>query len=214
MLFSRPKALVAKEPVKPAFVSSGGKGSVPPSILSRDLRVTGNLSSSGDMQVDGIVEGDVKSRTLTLGETGAVTGTVEAEQARICGSITGKLVARSVELSRTAKIFGDIIHQTLSIEAGAKVEGMLSRMDDEAKAIAPPKAEFRVPDPTAMERSDQVSADITRFPAMGDQSLATEANGTRAYLKNNQGKEDLALTEADLDDVPNPLKNKIRGALS
>lgn len=214
MLFSRPKALVAKEPVKPAFVSSGSKGSVPPSILSRDLRVTGNLSSSGDMQVDGIVEGDVKSRTLTLGETGVVTGTVEAEQARICGSITGKLVARSVELSRTAKIFGDIIHQTLSIEAGAKVEGMLSRMDEEAKAIAPPNSEFRAPDAMTMEKSDQVSADITRFPAMGDQSLAAEVNGTRAYLKNNQMKEDLASAEADLDDVPNPLKNKIRGALS
>ncbi len=207
MLFSRPKAFVAKEPVKPAFVSSSGKGSVPPSILSRDLRVTGNLSSAGDMQVDGIVEGDVKSRTLTLGETGVVTGIVEAEQARICGSIKGKLVARSVELTRTAKVFGDIIHQTLSIEAGAKVEGMLSRMEEEAKAIAPPVAEFRVPDATVVEKADQVSADITRFPAVGDQPLAGEANGARAYLKNNP-------TEADLDDVPNPLKNKIRGALS
>ncbi len=206
MLFSRPKAFVAKEPVKPAFVSSSGKGSVPPSILSRDLRVAGNLSSAGDMQVDGIVEGDVKSRTLTLGETGVVTGLVEAEQARICGSIRGKLVARSVELTRTAKVFGDIIHQTLSIEAGAKVEGMLSRMEEEAKAIAPPVAEFRVPDPTG-EKSDQVSADIAKFPAVGEQSLAGETNGARAYLKNNQ-------TEADLNDVPNPLKNKIRGALS
>lgn len=214
MLFSRPKALVAKEPVKPAFVSSGGKGSVPPSILSRDLRVTGNLSSSGDMQVDGIVEGDVKSRTLTLGETGTVTGTVEAEQARICGNIRGKLVARSVELSRTAKVFGDIIHQTLSIEAGAKVEGMLSRMDEETKAIAPPRAEFQLPDTTTMDKSDQVSADITRFPAVGEQSLAVEVNGARAYLKNNQVKDDLASIDADQDDVPNPLKNKIRGALS
>jgi len=214
MLFSRPKALVAKEPVKPAFVSSNGKSSVPPSILSRDLRVIGNLSSAGDMQVDGIVEGDVKSRTLTLGETGAVTGTVEAEQARICGSIRGKLVARSVELSRTAKIFGDIIHQTLSIEAGAKVEGMLSRMDEEAKAIAPPKTEFRVSDAVTMEKSDQVSADITRFPATGEQPLAMETNGARAYLKSNQVKDDVVSTTADLDDVPNPLKNKIRGALS
>jgi|GEM_PF-655445 len=214
MLFSRPKALVAKEPVKPAFVSSNGRSSVPPSILSRDLRVTGNLSSAGDMQVDGIVEGDVKSRTLTLGETGTVTGTVEAEQARICGSIRGKLIARSVELSRTAKVFGDIIHQTLSIEAGAEVEGMLSRMDEEAKAIAPPKTEFRVSETMTMEKSDQVSADITRFPAMGEQFVAVEANGAKAYLKNNQGKEELASTEVQLDDVPNPLKNKIRGALS
>src|SRR3546814_1266085 len=39
-----------------------------PSIISADLRITGNLKSDGDIQVDGHVEGDIDSATLTVGE--------------------------------------------------------------------------------------------------------------------------------------------------
>ena len=34
---------------------------VPPSLLSSDLVVNGNLESSGDVQIDGSIDGDVKS---------------------------------------------------------------------------------------------------------------------------------------------------------
>jgi hypothetical protein len=42
-------------------------GSVP-SIVSADLTVTGTLNTSGDMQIDGILEGDVRSSGLVIGE--------------------------------------------------------------------------------------------------------------------------------------------------
>ncbi|MEZ5648858.1 MAG: polymer-forming cytoskeletal protein [Alphaproteobacteria bacterium] len=192
------------------LISGSSKSAIPPSILSRDLRITGNLSSTGDMQIDGIVDGDIKSRTLTLGESGVIIGTVEAEQARISGSITGKLIARSVELSRTAKVFGDIIHQTLSIEAGAKVEGALSRMDEEAKAIAPPTEEDknitdRVYDPVMVNAAEQRSTLAEPIPFTPNGKVSTFSSENSASSKGET---------VIFDDVPNPLKNKIRGVIS
>jgi cytoskeletal protein CcmA (bactofilin family) len=42
--------------------------SAAPSIVSSDLKILGDLISAGDLQVDGIVEGDIQSRSLTVGD--------------------------------------------------------------------------------------------------------------------------------------------------
>jgi cytoskeletal protein CcmA (bactofilin family) len=44
-----------------------GRSGTAPSIISADLTVTGTLNSTGDMQIDGIVEGDVRSVGLVIG---------------------------------------------------------------------------------------------------------------------------------------------------
>jgi len=96
-----------------------------PSIVSPGLQITGNMVSDGDMQIEGSVEGDVRSRVLTVGETGAINGKVEADQAFISGTVTGQITARSLTLAKSARVSGDIAHETIAIEAGAMVEGQL-----------------------------------------------------------------------------------------
>src|SRR3546814_8721125 len=60
-----------------------------PSIISADLRITGNLKSDGDIQVDGHVEGDIDSATLTVGEGAHVKGHISCESVRVCGTVDG-----------------------------------------------------------------------------------------------------------------------------
>lgn len=100
-----------------------------PSIVSPDLTVTGNLKSRGDVQVDGTVQGDVEAANLTVGETGAIKGKVNARTLRICGSIHGEVNAGSVTLAASGKVHGDVIHESLAIEAGAYVDGHCRRRD-------------------------------------------------------------------------------------
>ena len=90
--------------------------SAAPSIISSDLKILGDLISAGDLQVDGIVEGDIQSRSLTIGEGAVVNGNVVAETTRVCGQVTGQIRANTVTLDRTAKVVGDIVHQILAIE--------------------------------------------------------------------------------------------------
>ncbi len=113
-----------------------------PSLISQDMRITGDLVSDGDIQVDGTIDGNVKTGMLTVGEKAQMRGEIEADSVRVCGSVTGQIQARSVEIVKTAKVVADIIYETLSIEAGAYVTGNIKRAD--AKAQAPAIAEKRV----------------------------------------------------------------------
>jgi cytoskeletal protein CcmA (bactofilin family) len=99
-----------------------------PSILSTDMVVTGNLASSGEVHLNGVVRGDVDARLLTIGETAEVRGNVSADTVRVSGAVIGSIRAREVILTRSARIEGDIYHDILSMEAGARLEGMCRRL--------------------------------------------------------------------------------------
>lgn len=109
--------------------SSAGKKSGEVSIISADLKIVGNLQSDGEIQVDGTVEGDIKSRALTVGERAQIEGSITAETIRICGTISGKVDAVTVKIAKTANVSSDINYQTLSIEDGAVLEGNVRRVD-------------------------------------------------------------------------------------
>jgi len=105
-----------------------------PSIISADLKIVGDLHSGGDLQIDGAVEGDLSSSSLTIGENAVVRGVLVAESVRIHGSVVGEVRANSVTLSKTAKVEGDICHQSLSMEAGAELIGGLTRLEAKIEA--------------------------------------------------------------------------------
>ncbi len=119
-------------------VSAEGPRPGVPSIISTDLKIVGDLNSGGDLQIDGAVEGDITSRSLTIGESAVVRGVMVAETVHIYGSVIGEVRANSVTLSKTARVEGDIVHQSLTMEAGADLIGKLSRL--EAKIPAPRSA--------------------------------------------------------------------------
>ena len=123
---TEPEADSQRTASKPAPLPVGQKHA-PPSIISTELTLTGNLTSTGEVQIDGTVDGNVTSRSLTVGEPGTVNGAVSAETVRVCGAITGEINARTVILARTAKVNGDIIHETLTMESGAFLDGQVRR---------------------------------------------------------------------------------------
>ena len=157
-----------KSPGKPEASASNGKpaerpkSSGVPSIISADLNIVGDLTSHGDLQVDGSVDGDISSRTLTIGENARVNGAVSADKMRVCGTITGQLKAESVVLAKTAKVLGDIIHESLEIEAGAFIEGSIRRIGSEKPPIA--------------QNLDSVSTSSDAPPANGSGKAAEERN--------------------------------------
>lgn len=99
-----------------------------PSIISQSLHIVGDLVSEGDVQVDGIVEGDVSARSVTVSEGAAIKGEIKAESVVIRGAVEGQITANQVELGRTAEVSGDILHVELSIDTGAFLEGHCRRL--------------------------------------------------------------------------------------
>lgn len=94
-----------------------------PSIISNDLVVIGTLTSTGDIQIDGRVDGDIRSGSVTIGEKANFEGEIVAEECTIRGRVQGIVRARKVQLSGTCHMEGTILHEALAVEVGAFFEG-------------------------------------------------------------------------------------------
>ena len=107
-----------------------------PSIISSSLHVVGNLVSAGDIQIDGAVDGDIRTTIVTIGQSAEVKGEVVAESVTVHGRIEGTIRARTVILGKTARVDGDIYQETLAIEAGAHFEGQCRKLSKAAQQAA------------------------------------------------------------------------------
>src|SRR6476660_4876849 len=100
------------------------------STIGRDLRITGNVSSKGEIHLDGHVNGDVSCVALVLGETATLEGNVTAEDVVIRGRLIGSVRGLRVTLQAMSHVEGDIYHQSLALEQGAFFEGRSRRCDE------------------------------------------------------------------------------------
>ena len=101
-----------------------------PSLLSSDLTIKGNVASSGDIQIEGTIEGDVRAHLLTVGESATIRGEVIADDVVVNGRVIGRVRGLKVRLTSSAKVEGDIVHKTIAIESGAHFEGSVQRQED------------------------------------------------------------------------------------
>ena len=130
------------------FTASAPKGKVAASVLSADLTVVGNLRTTGDIQVEGTVEGDIRAHLLTVGESATVRGEIVADDIVVNGRVVGRVRGLKVRLTSTARVEGDIIHKTIAIESGAHFEGSVQRQDDplnNGRSPLPPQSRIDMP---------------------------------------------------------------------
>ncbi|MCC5962317.1 MAG: polymer-forming cytoskeletal protein [Rhodobacteraceae bacterium] len=140
-----PKADSEKAPARtpepsPSFLRSGSpdsggstqvtKSKSAASVLAADLTVTGNLKTTGDVVIEGNIDGDIRAHLLTVGETATIRGEVVADDIVINGRVIGRVRGLKVRLTSSAQVEGDIIHKTIAIESGAHFEGSVQRQDD------------------------------------------------------------------------------------
>jgi len=99
------------------------------SIISADLNILGNLVSEGNIDVDGRIEGNVSAHSVIIRKAGIIIGDIQADEIHIYGKVKGLVRAKDVHLYNTSKVKGNIMHEALSIEDGADVDGQFKRID-------------------------------------------------------------------------------------
>lgn len=119
-MFSKPdrQSATRAETVEPAV-----RKPMPCSLIAENVSLTGDLATEGDIQLDGAVRGDLRVGHLSIGETGQVEGAIAAEVVEIRGRVAGTITARAVKLFASAQVDGDIVHDQLAIEPGARFVG-------------------------------------------------------------------------------------------
>jgi cytoskeletal protein CcmA (bactofilin family) len=71
-------------------------GAINISIIGEELTITGNVSSTGELHINGKIQGDVQCIALVLGENAQLYGDVVAEDAIVRGRLTGSVRALRV----------------------------------------------------------------------------------------------------------------------
>jgi len=106
-----------------------------PTIVSADMVVQGNFQSTGELHVEGVVIGDISVGKLVIAQGGSVDGDVTAQDMRVCGTLRGSARAKVATLAATAVMIGDVVHELLTIETGAQLEGHCRRLRPEPEVV-------------------------------------------------------------------------------
>ncbi|AEH00912.1 polymer-forming cytoskeletal protein [Lacinutrix sp. 5H-3-7-4] len=90
-------------------------------LIAKGTKIVGSFVSEGDIRIDGVIEGDVKTPgKVVVGKTGEIKGSLESSNAYFEGKFSGNLnLSGTLTLKSTAFIEGDVVTQKLAVEPGA-----------------------------------------------------------------------------------------------
>lgn len=113
-------------------------------IISESTLIKGDISSSGDIRIDGKLEGNIEAKgRLVIGPQGKVEGEINCNNIEVSGYIKGKVtVSDLLTMKSSAQIFGDIVAGKLSVEPGSLFTGTCTMGSSKEKNEIPkPKKE-------------------------------------------------------------------------
>lgn len=95
------------------------------SIIATGNMINGNISSEGDIRIDGTIKGNVFSKAKVLiGNEGIVEGTIYCREADIAGQVSGNINTNEMlHLKGNAIVNGDIHTAKLLIEPSVSFNG-------------------------------------------------------------------------------------------
>lgn len=94
-------------------------------LVGAGTTITGNIESTGDIRIDGVLKGNLKAKAkVIIGTDGIVEGDIEGQHADIMGRVTGKIkVMELLYLHGSSMLNGDIYAGKLQIEPTAVFNG-------------------------------------------------------------------------------------------
>lgn len=119
-------------------------------LLGTGTVVKGNITSTGDIRIDGTLVGSIQSKgKVVVGPTGNVEGEIMCQNADISGNIKAHVsVAELLTLKSTSRLVGDVKTSKLAIEPGAMFTGSCKM---EAVGIKEPAAPAAYESPKVKE---------------------------------------------------------------
>jgi cytoskeletal protein CcmA (bactofilin family) len=103
-------------------------------VIGRTTRVRGRLSGDGDLQIEGLVMGEVvTSGNVTIDAHGIVGANVRGRRLVVRGAVQGDLLGEeAVVLEDGARVVGDVRAPRVAIAHGALMRGAVQTGDDGA----------------------------------------------------------------------------------
>lgn len=109
------------------------------SVLGAGITWQGNLSGIGGVRIDGAFDGEIALRGLVvIGEQGRVTSNhIRAATVIVAGSVKSDITAGRVEITRTGRVWGDVVTTSFSTEEGGFMRGKITMEDQVDLGLGP-----------------------------------------------------------------------------
>ncbi|HLX96065.1 MAG TPA: polymer-forming cytoskeletal protein [Verrucomicrobiae bacterium] len=126
-------------------------------ILNADVEIKGNIKFSGELTLDGKLDGEIHTDgALNLGDSAVINGNINAQSVVVRGKVHGNISAREkIEIKSKAELFGDIRASKLVIEEGVTYVGKTEVNPNKVAPTAPtarPTEAPKTPEPARMSR--------------------------------------------------------------
>lgn len=109
------------------------------SILGSGVAWQGTLTGTGGIRIDGAFDGEIALRGLVIiGEQGRVTCKhIRAATVIVAGSVKGDITAGKVEITKTGRVWGDVVTASFSTEEGAFLRGKITMEEEVDLGLGP-----------------------------------------------------------------------------
>lgn len=98
-----------------------------PTVVTREMHILGNIVSDGVIDFDGTIDGNIRCQMLTVRGHGKVNGEIIADTVLVYGKVVGLIRSRHAHLFSSCHIEGIVMHESITIEDGAFIDGKCKR---------------------------------------------------------------------------------------
>ena len=137
-------------------------------VIAAGAHFKGQIKHARSIEINGIVEADLRADKVTIGPDGKFVGAINADLVVISGDYNGTMDAGSIWATATAKIAGKIQYKTLQMDRGAALN---------CRVVHNWKAEK----PAAKKQADRAAKDTSK----PDIALGGEAGVTERALESD-----------------------------
>ena len=161
-------------------------------LIGKGTVIEGNVHAEGDLMVEGVVKGDVTTKTkLVCGPSALIEGNILAQHAEIAGRVHGTVKALGLlVINSSGTILGDVITKDLNVESGSTFNGRLQVGGNVTSLpIEIPKVTVAPLTPVASVFTESVFDSPAKKPSVPTVSLAkSDADKTADQLASNLSK--------------------------
>ena len=110
------------------------------SIIDRDLRIDGSISSKGNLIIRGMVEGTLDGEKVVIAEEGSVNANTKVSSLTIGGKFEGEVRAtKELIILSTGSCSGSVICKNLTVESGGTLNANVTHEKTETPIKKPKK---------------------------------------------------------------------------
>jgi len=122
---------------KPIMSNEKITGAGSTTLIGAGTTLTGDLSSTNDLRIDGTIKGNINSSAkVIIGATGVVEGDINGNAADVVGKVTGKIrVKELLQLRGECVVTGNIYAGKLQVEPSAVFNGECHMGDFNARPV-------------------------------------------------------------------------------